>query len=107
MKSTTSPACKTSEAESGPVNLSEGGLAATVAMSLNLRTLGERLRDHADILYARLPQRVHHRGPAAEGHRLVAADVHRLMLRIFHLRKQLRAQLVDVHRLIIQIDALR
>src|SRR5271170_5013252 len=106
MKSTTRPACSTSEADSGPDKLSERGLAASVAILLNCGALGERLGDDADILYAGLPQRVYHGGPAAEGYRLVAAHVHGLMLRVFHLRKQLRAQVVDVHRLVVQVDAL-
>src|SRR5271155_6202207 len=107
MKSTTSPACSTRDADSGPVKLSERGFAASAAMSLlNLRTLGKRLGDYADVLYAGLAQRVHHRGPAAEGNCLVAAHVHGLMRRVFHLRKQLAAQVVDIYRLIVQIDAL-
>src|SRR5271154_828631 len=107
MKSTTSPACSTSEADSGPVKLSVRGFAASAAMSLlNLRTLGERLGDHADILYAGLAQRVHYGGPTAEGHGLVATDVHGLMGWVFHLRKQLRAEFVDVHWLVVEIDAL-
>src|SRR5277367_5129949 len=108
MKSTTSPACSTSEADSGPVKLSERGFAASAAMSLlNLRTLGERLGDHANILNAGLAQCIHNGRPAAEGHGLVAAHVHRLMRGVFHLRKQLPAEIVDVHGLVVQIDALR
>src|SRR5580658_2234534 len=107
MKSTTSPACNMSEADSGPVKLSERGFAARAAMLLlNLRTLGERLGDDADILYAGLAQGVNDGGPAAEGHGLVATDVHRLMRRVLHLREQLRAEIVDVHGLVVQIDAL-
>src|SRR5271165_5855244 len=107
MKSTTSPACSSSEADSGPVKLSECGFAASAAMSLlNLRALCERLGDDADILYAGLSQGGHYGGPTAEGNGFVAADVHRLMRGVFHLRKQLRAEFVDVHRFVIQIDAL-
>jgi hypothetical protein len=35
--------------------VSGAGFAAIEAMSLNLRALGQRLRHHADILYAGLP----------------------------------------------------
>src|ERR1700683_2387475 len=107
MKRTTRPACNTSEADSGPAKLSVRGLAARVAMSLSLRALAERLGDHADILYARLPQGVHHGCPTAERNCFIAANVHRLMLRVFHLRKQLPAEVVDIYRLVVQVDALR
>src|ERR1700680_3447748 len=96
-----------SEKPNGPRMLSAECCADTNSISLRARPLAERLRDHAYILDARLPQSVHHRRKAAERHRLVAADIHGLVRRIGGARANLLSQLVDVHRLIPQIYALR
>src|ERR1700691_1948079 len=92
---------------SGGVQLSKAGFSAMEAISLNLRTLAERLGYHTYILDTRLTQRVHYRSPTAEGNRFIAAHVNSLMLQVVRLRNYLLAEIVDVNRFVIQIDALR
>src|ERR1700683_122285 len=92
---------------SGGVQLSKAGFSAMEAISLDLRTLAERLGYHYYILDAGLAQRVHYRSPTAEGNRFIAAHVNRLMLQVVRLRNYLLAEIVNVDRFVVQIDALR
>src|SRR5712692_11550633 len=82
-------------------------IVAAWAISLCAWPAADRLGDHTDVLDAGLAQLVYHGGEAAEGDALIAADENGLRgCRARALVDQI-ANLVDVHRLVAQVDALR
>ena len=68
--------------------------------------LVEGLGDDADIIDAGLAESVDDCGPAAEGNGLIAADVDCLGLRPVRLGEDLSAEVVDIDRLVFEVDAL-
>src|SRR6266853_316534 len=75
-------------------------------MAFSVRSIFERLRDDADILDAGLAHGVYHQRERAEWNGFVAAQVDRIALRITHLRVNLASQLVDVYRIVSDINSL-
>src|ERR1700674_3383318 len=66
----------------------------------------ERLGDDATVADARLLYCIHHRGEGAERYVLIGADKNGLMLRVPYLLTQLCANLINVNRIVAQINPL-
>src|ERR1700682_2155020 len=75
-------------------------------MALSVGSVFERLRNHADILDAGLAHGVYDQGERAEGNGFIAAQVNRIALRIVQLRVNFGAQLMDVYRIVANINTL-
>src|SRR5580704_14881984 len=81
-------------------------LEQMAARSASLRAVGDWLRDDTNIGDPRLPQGIDHGGKGSEGNRLIAPQIDRI-LRLFQRGVNLVPQVVDVYRIVAEVDALR
>src|ERR1700741_3761837 len=80
-------------------------LEAAIAILWSARACSDGLGDDADVVDARLAERIHYRGKAPEGNGLIAAQEYTILL-VLQFRMDSGSQLVNVDRLVPEIDAL-
>src|SRR5215467_5871001 len=80
-------------------------MAIAVAMLLRPRTLRQRLGNNTDVVDSRNAQRVDDGCKNSKGNGLVASQEHRL-LSAPELRVNFRAELVNIHRVVPEVDVL-